>query len=1019
MSKNNQTAAPPLKGRGFASQLLSGMVAAFSLMVIFSASAVQAAPPPANSVIGNQAVATYNDASGAQQTTLSNLVQTTVLPVGAFTLTPNATKDIIAGQTAYLPHTLTNNGNTADTFSLTFPTINTNGSPTSIIVYQDSNADGVPDDLAVELCHVTNVGSGASTGCSLGSIAGGQAYNFVVAVQSPTTATGTPWEQYILRGTAGQVPTGITYASTTQDVTDTVNIATGAVFDVTKSISVPGGSKSASSCLGTNYAAAGCYKATYTLKYTNNGQATGTIYIKDSIGKPGTTTAGMDYLLTTGRWSSFPATVLVDGSLATAETVADGSGSIVYYRATQVTAATATLPAEYTIEAYVTGVPKNVSGTITFDVGIASNALQGTPTTTNTALFGIATEAPTDTPTAASPSNNSSNPASYNVGLGQVFDVRATNSAGTIATDVANNVATAGSVNEVLQATAVAGQTISFSNYIWNAGDGDDTFDITLCTSASSNANCTVAVSNFPAGTAFQLYKNDGVNPLLDSTGNGIPDTGVIGAGASYQVVVKATIPLNACASGTCPTGPFTIQKIATSVGDSSKYNNVFDRLAAITTPSVDLKNVDAGSSAASIALVNDTLANGGAASDGVITSKNGGPGSTTFFDLFVYNTSAVADSYEMNYKIVTPRNDAAFTTNSAPAGWSVQFRTNPTGAACSVTVGQAVTATDLINGVSGAVYSNQRLCAMVTSPTTAVAGTWSVYFKSTSRTSGASDTKLDQIVLTVGNNGLTLTPSNQGQIYPGGTIVYKHKIDKTGSADCTGLTLAANMDAALLGQGWSALVYKDSNNNGNFDPPSAGGTDVLLTSANNSYTGANLPDLTGAVGSANAQYTLLVQVFAPNGAAVGATDLVTLTATGTCNVASTGTSTDLTTVINGQLRLLKTQALDALCDGTADTAYDTALISAKPGACILYRIEGINEGIADISDVVINDTTPVFTTSTTPAASCSGAGMGAATGAGALGNGNTGAVTCASAAGTKLAPGGKDTMNFAVKINP
>jgi hypothetical protein len=179
----------------------------------------------------------------------------------------------------------------------------------------------------------------------------------------------------------------------------------------------------------------------------------------------------------------------------------------------------------------------------------------------------------------------------------------------------------------------------------------------------------------------------------------------------------------------------------------------------------------------------------------------------------------------------------------------------------------------------------------------------------------------------------------------------------------------------------------------------------------------------------------LLVQVFAPNGAALGATDLVTLNASGTCaGTAATASANDLTTVITGQVRLYKSQAVDFDCNGTADQitvdgsgyvtaktsgggSYGTALIKAQPGFCILYKVDAINEGVAAVKALNVKDVTPTYSTYSTglgASAGCSGAG-----GTGTYvspANAGTGNVTCTWAA--DLAPGAKNTMDFEVKID-
>jgi hypothetical protein len=101
---------------------------------------------------------------------------------------------------------------------------------------------------------------------------------------------------------------------------------------------------------------------------------------------------------------------------------------------------------------------------------------------------------------------------------------------------------------------AAPGATVSFTNTVTNTGNATDTFNITT------------GASTFPSGTTFQLFKSDGVTPLTDTNGDGIPDTGPVTAGTTYNVIVKATLPPSATNAG----APFTLQKTATSVADAT-----------------------------------------------------------------------------------------------------------------------------------------------------------------------------------------------------------------------------------------------------------------------------------------------------------------------------------------------------------------------------------------------------------------------------------------------------------------
>lgn len=95
------------------------------------------------------------------------------------------------------------------------------------------------------------------------------------------------------------------------------------------------------------------------------------------------------------------------------------------------------------------------------------------------------------------------------------------------------------------------GSVVVFENLLTNIGSRADTFNITLTD------------PKYPAGTVFKVFKSDGVTPLSDSNGDGIPDTGAVSAGESYKIVVKAQLPNGA--SG----GPYSIVKNAQSVSNS------------------------------------------------------------------------------------------------------------------------------------------------------------------------------------------------------------------------------------------------------------------------------------------------------------------------------------------------------------------------------------------------------------------------------------------------------------------
>lgn len=102
-------------------------------------------------IISNMAIGEYTEeGSTVVQVSRSNLVQTTILPVYSVNLTANNTKTVVAGQTVYFSHTLSNTGNETDQYSFVVSN-NTNDDYdfNNVSVFLDKNSDGVPDGAAI------------------------------------------------------------------------------------------------------------------------------------------------------------------------------------------------------------------------------------------------------------------------------------------------------------------------------------------------------------------------------------------------------------------------------------------------------------------------------------------------------------------------------------------------------------------------------------------------------------------------------------------------------------------------------------------------------------------------------------------------------------------------------------------------------------------------------------------------------------------------------------------------------
>jgi len=501
-------------------------------------------------------------------------VQTTVQAVGSFTLTSDANKIAAPGTTVYMPHTLTNTGNSSDSFTVSLPaTLTTNQATdlSSIALYLDSNFDGQPD-TTTPIC---SINTAAPTACttSTGTLASGGQYGFVVAMvvksNAPNndvsaeviTATPATPSMYVAGTTSPPATNGAAYGTNAEKInTDTLTINnTSAVINVTKSII-----GSTSGPFGT--------VVTYHLNYTNSGNAAGPVYISDVMGSGAT--VGSNYIAGSAKWSN-------PGVGLTAMTDAvDAQGNGSQYSASplpstagQTAAATAT-----TITAAIYSVPANGSGYFEYQAVVLNTAVLGTSTTTNVASYGTPTTCTVDaTPCTAPTTSTNTNNTPFDVtGL---YSVVANNDA-TLTTDGDNT--TASGFDLVSIATAAPGDTITFNNHIHNTGNSADTYNITL-------GSVTAGLTAFPTGTTFAMYQSNGTTPLGDTNGDSIPDTGNVLPGSDYVVVVKATLPAGATAGGPYSESVTATSTQVTTPATPTTINTVFDQLGAVVVGNLTL----------------------------------------------------------------------------------------------------------------------------------------------------------------------------------------------------------------------------------------------------------------------------------------------------------------------------------------------------------------------------------------------------------------------------------------------
>lgn len=222
--------------------------------------AVAFAAPVADSVIGNQAVATYTNAAGDTITVTSNKVETIVQQVAAVTMTSDSSETIAPGGKAFLPHIITNDGNGPDAFTLSAVEGSGDFDFSSVVIYADADMDGVAD----------NVTPLTSTPV----LAPGERFGIVIVSTAPSTATAGQSETVTVTATS-QLDGTVSVVNT-----DTLTVSTAAIMELVKSMTVD-----KSGGTDPNKVDAGD-TVTVTLTYTNTGLAPSTNYAVTDVIDP-------------------------------------------------------------------------------------------------------------------------------------------------------------------------------------------------------------------------------------------------------------------------------------------------------------------------------------------------------------------------------------------------------------------------------------------------------------------------------------------------------------------------------------------------------------------------------------------------------------------------------------------------------------------------------------------------------------------------------------------------------------
>lgn len=571
-------------------------------IVIFGVSAVVYALTEAGEVITNIASVDYEDENGNSYTATSNEAEVTVGSVFSATIAQdNLAVDAAPGQTVYIPYTITNTGNDTDTYTLTFANetggagaegASTNGAGgsdidgTGLAVYLEETVNGQPDageDI------VTSV-----------EVAAGESAFLVVAVTVPSSAVANDELGVVLTATsvnttvdditpdAGNFGGAGDAAGNGQDDLDgtvqgLITVTTGAVLVPTKS-----------SVLDISAGANG--QITYTLTLKNNGgdatnvdiydaipanttYASGTISFSGLLDRAGT--ANDDQMVDFSVVANPAFEVIsaasfdgdnIGGSLLTTQTLPEPAGVDMDGDGT---------PGEAAIDGFFlrdVSLENGVTVSITYTVDINAGLSAGTDIE-NTFCSGE--DIFNDGANTFDVSDTTCSNTVIDT-IPQVYAVDADDTDGNgdgTPGDGSDDPGDTGTVGDdedgydddnQYENTASVGETVRFRNVITNNGNGPDNFNLAVGTGASNT---------FPTGTLFTFWDATGSVPLTDDSGDGIPDTGNIAAGASVTVTVRAKLPasIGATTIGGAATINFQDNQYFIDVASGGNTANVWD----------------------------------------------------------------------------------------------------------------------------------------------------------------------------------------------------------------------------------------------------------------------------------------------------------------------------------------------------------------------------------------------------------------------------------------------------------
>ncbi|MBI9073834.1 MAG: DUF11 domain-containing protein [Desulfatibacillum sp.] len=901
--------------------------------------------------IQNQATATYVDANLNPQSAQSNIATVEVGQVYSATLAEDRSLFAASGQSVNFAHVLANTGNGEDTYTISLSQI-LNGAGDNLdfdnlAVYIDQNGDGVA--TAGETLVANAGGSGAIT------LQADTQVDLVVLAKLPASSPGQTAGALLTATPTNGIVDDLTAANGTDGLEgtnqDLATVTDNAVLNVNKS----------STYNNNSTATVNDDTVTFIVTITNTGPvAAYNVEIQDTLDltKFDVTAIGDiiinategDYVDVVGN-ASEGAAVIVD--------TINGFNPVAVNDANN-----DTTTGDFGVRGHDDKLAANETVSFTYTVPVIATLPAGTILPNSVHILGDVN----DNGDKVDPGEDITSNTTTQI-VPQEYGVDAADTGGVASPGVNDGSDDDSTANDIQYVnTAASGEQVLFANIITNEGNGTDTFELS------------VVIGNFPVGTVFSFWHAGGTTALLDTNDNGTVDTGPMAAGAVKNIMVKAQLPAGAYGAGF-----FDATMTALSAGDGVTSDTKTERLFEITAPGVDLSNEAAIGASTPDGDPGDNENEYGVGDTAPATLYNAAPGAAVNIPLTIQNDSGVPDSFQLT---------AGGTWNGAvlgslSTGWSYGFKN---------TSGTTITTTPAIP--AGGSYSFYLRVVVPSNPIYALANfssdidgdgsieevdgptlatqdgdyDYPIFIRVTSTNTGASDIKMDAVDVT-DSEKVTLLANQTGQIQPGGSIGYPHTLRNDGNtAEAFTLSAVNSLSAA----GWGHNVLVDTTGDGNVDTPISTLTNetVWYTNAAGVYASQVFGQTVAnsLVFQPGEKLDVTVLEFAPSSAPDGTLDILTITARYNLG-ASQVINIDQTTVIQGQIRLTKTVAVDADCNDVADAAFAVEATSkANPGECVSWRLIVTNEGTAPADNVIIYDTVPAFS-DYVPGSLLSGAG--------------------------------------------